>query len=325
MYTLEDSCTLCTTLSLLFVHTGLGDSLRVLSSDSVSNGTGKKALDYILECISNAPPSRFNGTHLKHFVFNMVPPTAMLGGVSIDLCRLIKRGITEVDVLNRMVQIGVKFMVNDLSELVRIADESDDLIGIMSSLMSCSSLSNAHLKSAAEVAIKVKKVRFLAFLIKHGAAPATTGVISLTNLTNPVVIDYIFANASSEKVAHFLLKALNFKINEECLYCTGAGQRCEVDCGEEIENEQRKVALIVRQFRDFIQRGRSLCGKDTVAGIRDILSSVLACGVTKARVELVCQLLNCGATSLDLCQARFKKTTPLHAAIMLALESGMCT
>ena len=340
-YSIGDCCTLCCILSLLFiqhwgllyimlhivptVHTGLGDSLLVLSSDSALNGTGMKALNYILKHIENEPSSRFNSTHLKHFLFNMVPPAVMLGDASIELCSLMKRGITDVDVLSRMVQIGTRFRIKDLKELVLIADESDNLIEIISSSMSCFTMSNAHLKSAAEVAIKVKKFKFLACLIKHGAAPATTGVVSLTNLIDPVIINYIFANASPDKVAHFLLEALSLKTNEEGLHFTGGGQRCEVDWGEEIENEQRKAAWIVEQFRDFVQCGKSLCGKGTVAGIREILSLVLNCDVTKAHLELVCQLLNCGANSLDLCRARFKKTTPLHAATMLALESGMHT
>ena len=299
----------------------------MLSSKHISDGTAVVALNYILQCIENFPPSTFKVAHLKHFLFNVVPPTASLGDVPVVLCRLVKRGVTGADILNRMIQIGVRFIVKDIKELLLNAEETDDLVRIISSSMAHSSLSSVHLKSAAEAAIKSNKIRFLACLITHGATPAIADITKLADLSDPVVLKYLFATGSPDKVVRFLIKVLSLaylRTNGTCFRFGGSNQRCEEDGSEEVEDKPNgSVSNAIVLFKNFIQCGKPLCGKDAVAGIREMICVALTDIATRSHVELLCLLLNCGANSLDLCQARFKKATPLHVATELALESGM--
>ena len=295
------------------------------------DGTGTKALNYIVEHIENAPTSRLKPAHLRYFLFNVVQSSAAVGGASVKLCALVKKGVAEADILSRMAHLGVKFRVKNLMDLVLSAEEVDHLIEVLHACVGQSCLNSAHLRSAAEAAIKNKKYRFLACLIKHGANP-TIGdniITKLTDVSDPVVLNYVFENGSPLKIAHFLMKMLGVGgSNGTCQrFAGGSDQRCETDGAQEREDElQGGVCGTIMLFKNFVQCGKPLGGKDTVAGIREMVYLVLALydSATILHTGLLCLLLDCGAKCLDLCQARFQKSTPLHAATALALESGMC-
>lgn len=280
----------------------------MLSNERILDGSGAKVLSHVVQNVDG----RLTPQHLEFFVFNMVPPTAsLLGDTPINLSRLIKIGVAKTDILNRMIQIGVKFKMKDLKDLVQNFDEVDDFIKILDISMTHCSLTDVQLKSAADTALHAKKYKFVAHLIKKGAKPDVASVIKILDLSRddgPVFLSYMLENGSPKKIVPFLIKTLNH-IKETC-------NRSEQEHAE----HGVKPSLSVSMLLNAIQCSKTLCGKDAISGMRDIVAQCLNDFATiNVTIELVCLLLQC---SLDLCQARYEKTTPLHAATMLALESG---
>ena len=145
--------------------------------------------------------------------------------------------------------------------------------------------------SAATAAVNCKKFIFLSTLIESGATPSVSNLIECINWTSldPNILNYVITNGTPKDIAQLMIKGLK-------------------DHNSNAEADPQHV------LKDLCQYKYIICSKEVIG---EILKG------NGFNSKLICLLLNCEAKSLDLCQGRYEKTTPLHVATELALESGM--
>ena len=313
LYTLQsftDVIGICDSNYVLFSFTDSIDHLPPLSEEQISESLVEKVVNYMVQNSING--GRLQSRHLEHFIFNMVPPNAsLMGKTLVNLSTLVKAGIAKADTLNRMVQIGVKFKIKDLQDFVQKYDDDN-----CTKILTHCSLNGAQLKTAADAAIHNNKYNLLAYLLKHGAKPDVARVIKIVDPSlkmDPVILSYVLANGVPKKIAPFLIKTLN-SMNEGSQFINGSEQN---------NSEHRNLSDAAALLQSTIESSMIICGRDAVSGMRDVIAELLS--GAEVHMEAICLLLQCGANSIDLCQAQFKKSTPLHAATALALKAGVYT
>ena len=151
------------------------------------------------------------------------------------------------------------------------------------------------LKALADAAIKTKKINSLVVLVTHNANPSIASVIKLIDWETPneVLLNFVLINGTAIEIAEFVTN--NFKINY------GHGNKDPAGC----------IPECVKKI---------LCRNGPIR--RKLLSGILNEPATIQRILIINLLIKFGASSSDICQLRFKNSTPLHAAVVLALESG---
>ena len=283
---------------LPFNITGLTHNLPMLKEEQVFNGTGMKILSSILD-----RPFAIV-THLEHFIFKM-HPNVPSSKFPVSFCKFAKKGITNEATLTRLLQIGIKILSKDIKDLINILPEDEGVAVLTFALSKCSA-SAPDITSAATAAVTCKKFTFLSTLIVYGATPSISNIIECINWTSldPNILNYVITKGTPKEIAHFVIKAI--RADEK-----------KFDGTKDLDTKLSTVA-IDRLLNDLHQYKCLVCCKEVIAEI--LKSDVFGIHI----IKLLCLLLNYGANSIDLCQARFEKATPLHVATELALESGIC-
>ena len=228
------------------------------------------------------------GKYLKHFIFKM-HPDASCNECSVSFCKFVKKGILNESVLTRLLQIGIKVASKDIEDLIIILSEDEGVAVLTFALAKCSA-SAPDITAAATAAVTCKKFIFLSTLINSGATPSVSNIIECTNWTSldPNILSYVITKGTPKDIAQLMIKGL-------------------------------KV-----HHADPQQLLKDLCQYKCVTCSKEVIGEILKDDDFKIiHIKLLCLLLNSGANSLDLCQGRYEKATPLHVATELALESGM--
>ena len=151
------------------------------------------------------------------------------------------------------------------------------------------------LKALSDAAIKTKKINSLVVLITHNANPSIASVIKLIDWETPneALLNFVLINGTAIEIAQFVTN--NFKTTY------GHGNKDPAGC---IPDCVKKMLYSNGPIR------------------RKLLSGILNEPATIHNILIINLLIKFGANSSDICQLRFKNSTPLHAAVELALESG---
>ena len=231
--------------------------------------------------------------HLAFLIFQLFDRiTPPFNASSIKLSQLLEKSIAGMKFLRRMFELGMTSNADDIKVAVRILPDSS--VSTLELIVSEQSEAK-NLDLPLETAVKARKMRFIAWLIKHGTKTPDELAVFLTQ-------------ALDQKDFHTAKVFLEASTTITCK---------NIDLGIHIAAGLTDYPELVGRLID--------AGADPSGNVKKTLVEVLKLVYlpVKKQIDLVCLLLMKGADCNLLSLVRTHTTTPLHVATELALEAGL--
>ena len=233
-------------------------------------------------------------SHMKCLVTEMPIDSAKphFDGSKVSISVLFKKKITDKRILESLFKCGMKVEEGDLKPAIEtLAAENTHMLDVV-----CTHYKGNReaLNAVCPIAMELRKIRFVLYLLKKGCELPCTSQEILT----------LALQKNGADVAESLLP-----------FCTLS----EVDLGQ-LMNKCAHLANHHQLIVKMIDKGVNPNGLDKW---RPLAEAQQLTNPNK-RMDLICHLLEKGSDCSYLCQGVKYDTTPVHVATRMGLEAGTC-